>query len=130
MALRTREIGKSGVEATYRDEARKAGWKTLKFSSPANRGVPDRITFKGLDSAKQYVNETFYGVMIFGEHVDDEEFVREVVRRVIEFQECKAPGKDLTDKQKRVRDEFYKLGFNVVKIDGKDVARAYVHQTS
>ena len=118
---KTREVGKSGVEAELRRVSKEAGQKSIKFASPANRGVPDRIQFKGLTGAIEYLQ------LVFGIDAETAEVVaREAVRCTIEFAEVKAPGKKPTDKQARVHAEFAALGLNTVVIDTKELVREYV----
>lgn len=39
-------MNESTIEKKVTDHARKLGWISFKFTSPGNRGVPDRIYFK------------------------------------------------------------------------------------
>ncbi len=121
-ALKTREVGKTGIEAELRRVAKAAGWFAPKFTSPANRSVPDRICMKGLNGGIEYLT-LMLGPL--SEHAA-ELIVRGVVASVIEFAECKAPGKKPTKKQAMMHEYLYELGFNTRIIDTKDAVREYV----
>ena len=122
MPDRTREVGKAGVEAELRRVAHDAEWFAPKFVSPANRGVADRICFKGIGGAVEYLHSLFPQLGEEGAEI----VAREVVRRTIELAECKAPGKKLTGNQARMREKMERLGISTVVIDGKQKARDYV----
>lgn len=127
MPQKVREVGKTGVEAELRRVAHEADWCAPKFKSPANRSVPDRICLKGIDDACAYVKVLLYSITgQWFSGPDVEEHTREIVRRVVEFAECKAPGKKPTKKQKMKHEMFLKLGINTVIIDSKEAAREYV----
>lgn len=42
-----KQVSESYIEKKVCEYAKRNGWKTWKFSSPAQRGVPDRIFLKG-----------------------------------------------------------------------------------
>jgi len=119
-----REIGKRGVEEVF---VRRCKGKVLKFFppkfwTPANKGAPDRIVFKGIDTAiTLYMIETGFKYSV----AESERRLREIIDSVLEFVELKAPGKKPQPHQTRYHDKLRALGFKVSVIDNKADAKAF-----
>lgn len=80
-----------------------AGGIAYKFTSPARRSVPDRLSL----------------LPVPPEH-------REIVAKYVQFEECKAPGKKPTAGQLREHARLRALGFRVEVIDSIDGADRFV----
>lgn len=116
-----REIGKNGVEAHFRKQAKRRGRKTLKFKTPGENGNPDRIVFHGLDRLVAHLMDREPGFT----RERAEEHARWLVSLVVELCELKAPGKKLEPHQERRHAELIKLGMTCTVVDSKPGAEQW-----
>ena len=119
---KNREIGKRGIEDTFvtRCKSKALLYLCYKFKTPAIKGAPDRIVFKGLEDA--IANHL---IMHGGTEEEAEQWIRYVIDSVIEFVEIKATGKKPEAHQERFHDKLRDYGFKVTIIDNKEDAKSY-----
>ena len=119
---KNREVGKRGIEETFvkRCKSRALKFLCFKFKTPAIKGAPDRIVFKGLDEAI-----VTHIIMHGGNNEAAERYIRWMLDSIIEFVELKAEGKKPEPHQARFHDKLRAFGFKVTVIDNKIDAKAY-----
>jgi hypothetical protein len=126
--MKKRELLERDIEKDLNTKAAKAGWWSLKFTSPQRRAVPDRILLGSKDAVNADMLALLKRNPLFkGREVDPRAFEAlaaalgdSAMAGCVTFVECKRPGAKPTVAQEREHAKLRARGFTVLVVDTKE----------